>query len=65
MSAISSERQALEHALERDARELRDALAELREAVRRDLDPRAHIARHPYAWLIGSFVLGMWLGHPR
>jgi hypothetical protein len=67
MSDLETRRQLLQAAA-RDEHELERAIGDLKRAVRRPFDVgarlRAHIHAHPVAWLIGSLLLGLWLGSP-
>ena len=55
-----TEREALEHALERDRGELRHALADLRRSALCQLAPSERFRRNPYAWLGAAAGIGFW-----
>ena len=56
-----TEREVLEHALERDRCELRQALAELRRSAVQQLAPSERMRRSPYTWLGAAAGVGFWL----
>lgn len=58
------ERAALEEAIERDTVELREAVGELKTAVRAELALGRRIADNPLPWILGCFAVGVWLGRP-
>lgn len=55
-------RETARKVLERDRIELQRAVRELRSAARSSVAPAARLAKHPYAWLLGTFAMGLWLG---
>jgi hypothetical protein len=55
-----TEREVLEHALERDRGELRRAFLELRRSTIRQLDPGERLRQSPYAWLGAAAGIGFW-----
>ena len=55
------EREALRQAIEEDKAELLDAVDELKAAVQHQFQLRERIAEHPVPWLVGGFLLGLWL----
>jgi len=55
-----TEREVLEHALERDRSELRRAFAELRRSTVQQIAPRERIRQSPYAWLGAAVGIGFW-----
>jgi len=59
---LSVRRDALRRAVVNDTQELRRAVGQLRSVVRQRADVPGHIARRPYPWLGGAFLVGMWLG---
>lgn len=60
MSTAAS-REALEARIEREREALADALDELREQAREQIDLRRHVAERPLVWLGGAMLLGfMW-----
>lgn len=48
--------------LERDRIELRRAVQDLKSAARSRMPAGPRVAEHPYAWLLGTFAMGLWLG---
>ena len=56
------QRGELVQSLERDEQELRLAVRELTGAARLKLDLSERIKEFPLTWVIGSFLLGLWLG---
>ena len=48
--------------LQRDEQQLRKALKDLARAAGKRLQIAEHIKRAPLPWLLGGFVLGLWLG---
>jgi hypothetical protein len=61
-TSVDEERAMLHAAIERDRAELRDAVDDLATAVGYELDPRRRIAADPLPWMLGAFVVGVWLG---
>jgi len=61
-TALTDRRDALRRAVTRDYVELRRAVRQLQTAVRDSADVPEHIARRPYAWIGGAFLLGLMLG---
>ncbi len=55
------EREALRISIEEDKAELLDAVVELKAAVQSQFQLRERIAEHPVPWLVGGFLLGLWL----
>ena len=55
------EREVLRQAIEDDKAELLDAVGELKAAVTNQFQLRERIAEHPVPWLVGGFLLGLWL----
>jgi len=55
------ERQALRQSIEDDKAELLDAVDELKAAVQHQFQLRERISAHPVPWLVGGFLLGLWL----
>jgi hypothetical protein len=55
------ERDVLRQSIENDKAELRDAVDDLKAAVRTRLTIRDNIDNNPTMWLVGAFVLGVWL----
>lgn len=62
MEAYAHEREALRALIERDEGELRRAVQDFREAVRRPLGLADRIATHPVPWICGGLLIGIWLG---
>ena len=61
MSASLS-REVLEERIVREKAALAQALADLRERARADLDLSGHVRARPSAWLAGALVLGFLWG---
>lgn len=61
-TAITERRDALRRAVTRDYVELRRAVNQLQAVVRERADVPEHIARRPYPWIGGAFLLGLMLG---
>ena len=59
-------REVLVSSLERDEEELEQALDELKLAVQRPFAVGEHLAEHigehPWPWLAGALLFGLWLG---
>ena len=55
-------RATLMEQIRRDQAHLRQAIQNLRVVVRRRADVGQHIADQPYRWLLGGFIVGLWLG---
>lgn len=55
------EREALRQSIEEDKAELLDAVGELKAAVQSQFQLRERIAEHPIPWLVGGFLVGVWL----
>ncbi len=51
--------------VEESQQELSQALGDLEGVVRRSADPARWIRERPLPWVLGGFVLGMWLGTKR
>jgi hypothetical protein len=51
--------------VEDSQQELSQALGDLEGIVRRSVDPARWITERPLPWLLGGFVLGLWLGTKR
>lgn len=51
--------------VERDRRELRAAVRELKDAVRTQVPAGPGVGDRPYTWLLGTFLIGLWLGARR
>ena len=65
MSDMETRQQMLEVAA-RHEEELERAIGDLKQAAHRPFEVservRAHITAHPIPWLIGSVLIGLWLG---
>ena len=59
---VLDEREALVQSIEEDKAELLDAVGELQTVVKHQFELREWIADNPLPWLLGSLVLGLWLG---
>jgi hypothetical protein len=57
-----STKTALQRSLEIHRAELDRSLETLGRTARETVDPRAMVARHPYAGLLTLAALGLWLG---
>jgi hypothetical protein len=60
-TADVDEREVLRQSIEEDKAELLDAVDELKAAVSNQFQLREGIAEHPVPWLVGGFLLGLWL----
>jgi hypothetical protein len=66
MSEPDSEaRAATIRAVENSQQELSQALGDLEGIARRSVDPARWVTERPLPWLLGGFVLGLWLGTKR
>jgi hypothetical protein len=66
MSGPDSEAHAATiRAVEESQQELSQALGNLEGIVRSSADPARWITERPLPWLLGGFVLGLWLGTKR
>jgi hypothetical protein len=54
-------REMLRQSIEQDKAELRDAVDDLKAAVKTRLTLRDNIAENPAMWLLGAFAVGVWL----
>jgi len=61
MSSVE-DREALKQSLDHHKHELRMAVQDLGIAARSWSNPTETIREHPAVWLVGAFVLGLWLG---
>lgn len=61
----SEERAATSREVEESQQELSRALGDLEGIVRRSVNPARWITERPLPWLLGGFVLGLWLGARR
>ena len=55
-------REVLEARIVRERRALAEALGDLRERARAEVDPRRRVRAQPAAWLAGALVIGFLLG---
>ncbi len=65
MSRPNDDREELRQSVERDQRQLQQALQELREAVTHPLGIDRQISRHPLPWIFSGFLIGLWFGSRR
>jgi hypothetical protein len=54
-------REMLRQSIENDKAELRDAVDDLKAAVKTRLTLRDNIAENPALWLLGALAVGVWL----
>jgi hypothetical protein len=59
------EREALRQSIEENKAELVDAVDELKAAVTSQFQLRSRIAEHPIPWMVGGFLVGLWLSSRR
>lgn len=64
-ASIPERRDRLLPEVERSRRQLREALDDLQESVRNRLDVRQRIAADPGSWLLGGFLVGLWIASRR
>lgn len=55
-------RGVLVESIERDEKELEEALDDLQEAAQHTFSLSDKIAHRPWPWLVGGVLLGLWLG---
>ena len=60
--ASPEHREALEQNLEQHKQELRLAVQDFSTAARSWSHPSEAVRQHPGRWLVGAFVVGLWLG---
>jgi hypothetical protein len=60
--ASTEKREVLRQSLEQHKQELRLAMQDLGTAARSWGDPALAIRHHPAQWLVGAFLVGVWLG---
>jgi hypothetical protein len=60
--SLAEQREALRESAERDEAELRSAMEDLGDVAQTRFDFRSHVAANPWPWMLGSFLLGVWLG---
>jgi len=56
------QREVLLESIKRDEQEVRGAIEELTAAARLQLNVRKYVEEFPLTWLIGSFLIGLWVG---
>ena len=56
------QREDLLESIERDQQEVRGAIQELTAAARLQLNISQRVKDFPLTWLVGSFLIGLWLG---
>ncbi|MGH3055015.1 MAG: hypothetical protein ACRDL7_08575 [Gaiellaceae bacterium] len=59
---FTEQRDDLLQAIQRDQEEVRGAIHELADAAQVKLSLSEHIKQSPLTWVIGGFVVGLWLG---
>ncbi len=59
--SVDTKKEALLDSVERSQEELRQAVDELTTVAQHRLDLGARIAANPWPWLLGGFVVGLWL----
>ena len=59
---FAEQREDLLQGIERDSEEVRVAVHELTGAARSTLNVSEHIKQFPLTWVIGAFLVGVWLG---
>lgn len=62
---IAEQREELLLSIERDENEVRAAVQQLTDAAGAKLDARAYIRNLPLTWVLGAFLVGVWLGSRR
>jgi len=62
---FTEQREELLESIERDQEEVRVAVQELAGAARSAVDLSEYIRRAPFAWTLGAFLVGAWLGSSR
>lgn len=62
---FAEQRGELVQSIEREQEELREAVHELSDVARSKLTVSEHIKAAPHTWLVGGFLLGLWLGGSR
>jgi hypothetical protein len=58
---LEEKKEALLESVEKSEQELRAAVDELTTVAQRSFDIGERIADHPWAWLVGGFMVGLWL----
>lgn len=59
---VAERREGLLQSIERNDRELREAVHDLAEATGNKLDLSEYVRSHPLAWVTGAFCFGLWFG---
>jgi len=59
---FAEQRDDLLQSIQHDQEVVHGAIQELAEAAHETLSLSEHIRRYPLAWVIGGFVVGVWLG---
>lgn len=65
---LTSERNYLLRAVDRDRQELREAMQGLKRVAQDKVEALRvghHVAARPVPWMVGGFLLGFWLGWDR
>ena len=62
MENFAEQREHLTQSIERCQKEVNVAMHELTGAAGSKLDVSAHIKQFPLTWVIGAFLVGIWLG---
>jgi len=60
--STSLSREVLEARIVRERKALAEALCDLSERARAELDLRRRVRAHPSAWLVGALAIGFLLG---
>jgi hypothetical protein len=58
-------RELLEARIDREREALIEALDDVRERTRAELDVARRVRERPLAWLVGASLVGLWLGARR
>ena len=61
-SQLTEKRISLQNAISRDRARLRQGIAQLRHVMRERTDVGQHIAKQPYRWIAGGFLVGFLIG---
>jgi hypothetical protein len=59
---FAEQREQLTQSIERCQKEVNVAMHELTDAAGSKLDVSTHIKQFPLTWVIGAFLVGIWLG---
>lgn len=60
--SFATQRETLVQAIERDQEEVRDAAQQLADVAGSKLDVGERIKAFPLTWVLGAFLVGVWLG---